>query len=86
MEPFVTAFSIEAPTMTNSEIEEQARRGTCDAQLLLVMDRKRACALLLQQQIANPFRGFTQVPSVTLQEVYDDFFFRALEARLTVSC
>jgi hypothetical protein len=79
-------FSVEAPTMRANEIDEQIRQGTCDAQLLLVMDRKRACALLLQQQIANPFRGFTQLPSVTLQEVYDDSFFKELEEQLTISC
>lgn len=72
--------------MTDDEITEQDRQGTCDAQLLLLMDRKRACALLLQHQIENPFRGFTQLPSLTLQEVYDEAFFCELEERLTVCC
>jgi hypothetical protein len=86
MVTFVGTISVEVPAMTDDQIEEQIRRGTSDAQLLLVMDRKRACTLLAQQQIANPLRGFTQLPPATLQEVYDDAFFKKLEERLTLCC
>jgi hypothetical protein len=72
--------------MTDDEIQEQIRRGTCDAQFLLVMDRKRACTLLAQYQIANPLRCLNGLPCKTLQEVYDDAFFRKLEERLTLCC
>jgi hypothetical protein len=78
MESLVGTFSVKVQTMRVNEIQEQIRRCTCDAQLLLIMDRKRAWALLLQQQITNPLRGFTQLPSVTLQKVYDDAFFDEL--------
>lgn len=72
--------------MTNDEIKEQTRRGTSDAQLLVVVDRNHARALLLQYQMANPLRGFMPLVSTTLQDVYDDSFFRELEERLTISC
>jgi hypothetical protein len=82
----VGTFSVEAPTMTDEEIKEQIRRGTSDAKLLLVMDRKRACTLLAQDRIANPLRGFDQILPATLQEVYDEAFFTKLEERLTLCC
>ncbi len=72
--------------MTDGQIKEQIRRGTKDAQLLILVDRNQARVLLLQYQVANPAWGFTERPCTTPQEVYDDAFFKKLEERLTLSC
>ncbi len=71
--------------MRDDELREQKRRGVCDAQLLVLLDRIRAHVLLLDHTV-NPVSDVSRHSPNTLQDVYDEAFFTELEERLRRCC